>query len=49
MIISFSTSYIGTRNVGMLGKIFGGDIAEVIGEVHPYQDQFIGFAMSEVE
>lgn len=38
-------TFIGTRNVGMLGKIFGGDIAEVMGEVHQYQDQFIGFAM----
>lgn len=31
----------------MPGEIFGGDIAEVMGEVHQYQDQFIGFAMQE--
>ncbi len=38
-------TYIGTRNVAVLGKIFGGDIAKVMAEVDQYQDQFIGFAM----
>ncbi len=38
-------TYIGTRNAGMLGKMFGGEIAEVMAEVHQYQDQFIGFAL----
>lgn len=38
-------AYIGTRNAGMLGKMFGGDIAEVMAGVHQYQDRFIGFAI----
>jgi len=39
------STYIGTRNARMMGKMFGGDIAEVMAEVHQYQDQFIGFAL----
>ncbi len=38
------TTYISTRNVGLLGKMFGGDIAEVMGEVQYYEKKFIEFA-----
>lgn len=38
-------TYIGTRNLNMLGKMFDADIAEIMTEMHRYQNQFIEFAM----
>jgi uncharacterized protein (DUF302 family) len=38
-------TYIGTMNAGLLGKIFGGDIAQIFGiEVAEDQQKFISFA-----
>jgi len=37
-------TYIGTMNAGLLGKMFGGTVAEVMKEVSPAQQSFIGFA-----
>ncbi len=36
-------TYISTRNVKLLGGMFGGDIAEVMGEVHYYEQKFLSF------
>jgi len=38
-------TYIGTMNAGLLGKMFGGDVAQIFGiEVAEDQQKFIGFA-----
>ena len=38
-------TYIGTMNAGLLGKMFGGDIAQIFGvEVAEDQQKFINFA-----
>ena len=36
-------TYIGTMNVGLLGKMFGGNVAEVMVEVATDQQSFISF------
>ena len=37
-------TYIGTMNAGLLGEIFGGTVADVMGEVAVDQQSFIEFA-----
>ena len=37
-------TYVGTMNAGLLGKMFGGTVAEVMGEVAIDQQSFIEFA-----
>ena len=37
-------TYVGTMNAGLLGEMFGGTVAEVMGEVAVDQQSFIEFA-----
>ena len=37
-------TYVGTMNAGLLGEIFDGTVAEVMGEVAIDQQSFIEFA-----
>ena len=37
-------TYIGTMNAGLLGEMFGGSVAEIMGEVAVDQQGFIAFA-----
>lgn len=38
-------TYIGYMNAGMMGKMFGGNVAEVMGTVSQQQRSFIAFAL----
>ena len=38
-------TYIGYMNAGMMGKMFGGNVAEVMGTVSQQQQSFIAFAL----
>jgi uncharacterized protein (DUF302 family) len=38
-------TYIGYMNAGMMGKVFGGNVADVMSEVSKQQQSFIAFAL----